>query len=315
MPLLTIFTAPKPFTNPHIALIQRNAIRSWLALGADVEVLLIGREDGLAEAASELGVPLIVDVERNAYGTPLIRSIFDLARENGQGSLLAYVNADILLMPDFPASARLVQQVTDAFLIVGQRWDLDVREEMDFSEGWDVRLRSRIAADGRLHPAGGSDYFIFPRACFSHIPGMAVGRAGWDNWMIYAGRRDRLTVVDATQVIQIVHQNHDYAHLPGGQPHYRLPETDENIRLGGGKLTIFRLEDASHFIRDTRLKRQPLTWRRFWREVEIFPLIRLRSNWLAWLFFVIFHPLKGWKEIKPILAKWKNRLLRREPQD
>ena len=46
MPLITLFTAPKPFTNPHIALIQRNALRSWQALGTEVEVLLIGQEEG-----------------------------------------------------------------------------------------------------------------------------------------------------------------------------------------------------------------------------------------------------------------------------
>ena len=49
MPTLTLFTSPKPFTNPHIAVIQRNAIRSWLNLGAEVEVLLLGEEEGLAE--------------------------------------------------------------------------------------------------------------------------------------------------------------------------------------------------------------------------------------------------------------------------
>ena len=41
-PLLTLFTAPKPFTNPHIALIQRNAIRSWMALGAGCRNPAIG---------------------------------------------------------------------------------------------------------------------------------------------------------------------------------------------------------------------------------------------------------------------------------
>ena len=44
MTLLTIFTAPKPFTDPHIDLIQRNALRSWLAL-EDVEVFVVGDED------------------------------------------------------------------------------------------------------------------------------------------------------------------------------------------------------------------------------------------------------------------------------
>ena len=50
MTLLTLFSAPKPFTDPHIALIQRNAIRSWTLL-PDVEVILLGEETGLAEAA------------------------------------------------------------------------------------------------------------------------------------------------------------------------------------------------------------------------------------------------------------------------
>jgi len=41
MSRLAIFTAPKPFTNPHIRIIQRNAIRSWQALGDEVEVWLV----------------------------------------------------------------------------------------------------------------------------------------------------------------------------------------------------------------------------------------------------------------------------------
>ena len=49
MTLITAFTAPKPFTNPHIATIQRNAIQSWIHLGSEVEVLLMGDEEGMAE--------------------------------------------------------------------------------------------------------------------------------------------------------------------------------------------------------------------------------------------------------------------------
>ena len=101
MPTLTIFSAPKPFTNPHIATIQRNAIRSWVELGSEVEVFLVGEEAGLAEAAAELGVRYLPNVRRNAEGTPLVSSIFDLARQNSNSPLLAYVNADIILLPDF----------------------------------------------------------------------------------------------------------------------------------------------------------------------------------------------------------------------
>jgi hypothetical protein len=295
---LTIFTAPKPFTNPHIARIQRNAIRSWKALGSEVEVILIGDEAGIPQAAQDLDVYHVPEVSRNSYGTPLIGSIFNIARREGAGQLLAYVNADILLQPDLLEGAEQVKRKFEKFLIVGQRWDLDIQEDLDFSGGWNASLLEALKSQSRLHPAGGSDYFIFPRTCFNSLPGMAVGRAGWDNWMIYHGRRHGWPVVDATADIQVVHQSHDYSHLPDGQPHYRLPETDENVRLGGGKLTIFKLADASYVLKGGRIRRAPLTFARFWREVEIFPLIHLHMRWLAWTFFTLFHPVKGLRELR-----------------
>ena len=57
MAFLTIFTAPKPFTNPHINIIQRNAIQAWKRL-ADVDVILIGDEAGIPETAKELGIKI-----------------------------------------------------------------------------------------------------------------------------------------------------------------------------------------------------------------------------------------------------------------
>ena len=134
MALITLFTAPKPFTNPHIATIQRNAIRSWTAL-PEVEVVLLGEEVGLAEAAAELGVRHIAQVRRNASGTPLVSSMFELARQLNDSPLLACVNADILLLPDFVEAAHQAQTLTERFLVVGQRWELDVTETLDFYAG------------------------------------------------------------------------------------------------------------------------------------------------------------------------------------
>ena len=50
---LTIFSAPKKFTDPHINIIQRNAIQSWQSLGPEVDVILVGEEDRMAEVADE----------------------------------------------------------------------------------------------------------------------------------------------------------------------------------------------------------------------------------------------------------------------
>ena len=135
MSFLTIFTAPKPFTIPHIHLIQRNAIQSWTHLGNDVEVILIGNEGGIAEAAKTFDVKHLPEVPCNDKGTPLVSGIFELARHNSDSPILAYVNADILLMPDFVTAARNAVQQAKQFLLVGQRWDLDLTIPLDFSGG------------------------------------------------------------------------------------------------------------------------------------------------------------------------------------
>lgn len=295
-PLITLFTSPKPFTNPRINVIQRNAIRSWVELGDRVQVVLLGEEDGLAEAARDLHVLHLPEVGRNELGTPLISSLFSQARRVNQSPLLAYVNADIILFPDFvTAAARMVEQVK-RFLMVGQRWDMQIIELLDFSPGWQNRLREQCEVNGRLHKPMGSDYFVFPRSCFENIPDFAIGRAGWDNWMIYEARQRGCQTVDATPDVLIIHQDHDYSHLPGGQPHYRLPETGENVRLAGGKRHIFRLTDANLTLENGKVKRKPFTWQRFWREVEIFPLVKLHSGFLGNLSFILGHPRKAYEE-------------------
>jgi hypothetical protein len=301
-PLITIFTAPKPFTNLHISLIQENAIQSWLHLGEEVSVILIGDEPGLAEFASQAGVLQLTNVTRNTQGTPLVSSIFSLARQVSTSPLLAYVNADILLTPQFVTCASQVFCDMKEFLIIGQRYDLSVQQVLDFTPHWDASLLTEVRQHGHLHPSAGSDYFVFPRTCFTDLPAFAIGRAGWDNWMIYHARMQRLPVIDATSAIPVVHQDHDYSHLPNSQAHYHLPESSENLRLAGGQRTVFTLKDADYRIEAGHILRNARKSGRLAREIEIFPLIRLHSMTLSDIFFTIFHPIKGWKELRGRLA-------------
>ncbi len=302
VPLLTLFTAPKPFQDPHIDLIQRNTLRNWQALGEDVEVVVIGDEPGIAEVCREYGIRHLPGVATNEKGTPLISSIFALGRSVNDSPYLAYANGDILFLPDLIEAVQKLAEADRPFLAVGQRYDLEITQPLDFNEGWSTALRQRVRAQGRLHGQTGSDYFIYPRDCFQFIPDFAVGRAGWDNWMLYRARWQGWALVDATPSVTIVHQNHDYSHLPGGVIHFYQPETDENIKLAGGRRAIFKLTDARYILSREGLQRKPLTWPAFWREVEIFPLVRLHSKALGWLAFIIFHPVIAFREVKGWLA-------------
>ncbi|MEP6896528.1 MAG: hypothetical protein ABI986_13050 [Chloroflexota bacterium] len=280
MPSITLFSAPKPFTNPHIAMIQRNAIQSWTLL-PNVEIILLGEETGLAEAAKELGVKHLPNVARNESGTPLISSMFQLARENSNSDLLCIINADMILMPDFVEAAleshsllskkRKQAPSRQNFVLLSQRWDSDITQPIEFINGWQEKLRNTVYASGSLHRPAGSDFFLFPRSCYIDIPNFTIGRAGWDNWMIYKARKESWAVIDCTPSVMIVHQNHDYSHLPAGKPHYEHPDTNENIRLAGGQANIrYTILDSTHQLADGKLSRPKLTSLRFTRKVELF---------------------------------------------
>jgi hypothetical protein len=254
-------------------MIQRNAIRSWTML-SDVEVILLGEEEGLAQAAKELGVKHFPNVASNNSGTPLIMSMFEIARDASRRSnsdLLCIINTDMILMSDFVEAAKQVVKLKDKFVLLSQRWDYDVTTSLDFAEGWELRLGESVRKQNQLHRPAGSDFFLFPKSCYTDIPNFTIGRAGWDNWMIYKARQEKWPVIDCTPSMMIVHQNHDYSHLPGGKSHYGHPDTTENIRLAGGHAAIrYTILDSTHqLLQGGNLVRPKMTQPRLMRTIEL----------------------------------------------
>lgn len=269
--MLTIFTIPKPFKG-HIADIQKNAIKSWLKLRPECEIILYGDDAGVAEAAAEFGVRHIPDVSKTEFGTPLLDSVFDSAQQIAAHKVVCYVNADIILFNDL---LEAVKNITfEKYLIVGQRWDVDIEHPWDFEKAdWEKKLRQHIVDHGSLHPPLGSDYFVFPRWALGKLPPFAVGRTGWDTWVIYRARAIRIPAIDATQMVTIAHQNHDYRHVPGGTgKSWAGPEGDKNIDLMGGWDYVFTLRDTNHVLTSYGIERKKWTMERFSRFTETLPI-------------------------------------------
>jgi hypothetical protein len=244
--MITLFAIPKPFEG-DAAVIQRNALESWRRLGSEVDVVLVGDDEGVADAAAEIGARHVGGVETTDYGTPLLSSAFALAREAANTNALAYVNADILLLRDFVTAVRRVR--FDRFLCLGRRWNVEVRGPLDFAGPYEERLRSLVAAQGRLALPDAIDYFVFDRAGpLADLPAFAVGRPGWDNWMIYRARSLRIPVVDATRAITAIHQQHGYEHVPEGSGKlWYGPEAKANFELIRG-LERFQTRHATHVL-------------------------------------------------------------------
>ena len=238
--MLTFFTAPKQFTG-HTAVIQRNALRSWATL-PNCEVIVFGDEEGLGEAAAEVGASHVPDVERSPQGTPLVGDMFAQARTTAHTAFLCFVNADVILTSSV---VRAVERVANRrFLLVGPRWNLDVEEELSLAGDWEADLWRRVRAEGTLHPPAGSDYFAYPRDVDWQMPAFAVGRVGWDNWTLRRARRLSLDVIDATRVVRAIHQNHARA-TPDDVLH-QTPEAARNISLLEGQFAT--LDHSTHVL-------------------------------------------------------------------
>ena len=258
--LLTFFTIPKPFTG-HAGVIQRNALASWSRAAPGAEILVCGDETGAREAAASAGARLLPAVERSALGTPLVGPTFALAAREASHPLLVYVNADIVLLPGFGEALGRVTALS--FLLVARRWDLDITEPIDFSSaGWARELAARVRAEGRLFRRDALDCFAFPRACpLVELPPFAVGRPGWDNYLVYRARELRLPVIDATSAVTLVHQNHGYGHVPGSTgDRWEGPEARANRALMGGTERTFDIGDATHVLTGEGLERAWGLW-------------------------------------------------------
>jgi hypothetical protein len=238
-------------------------------LGPEVEVLLMGDEQGMAEVSKEFNIRHFPDVKCSDEGTPYINSMFDFARQTSDAPYLGILNADIMLMPDFVEATRQVGSLADKFLFLGRRYDLDVTEELNFSPGWEVRLRKDVEQNGTLHGPVGSDYFLVPRDLLTDMPEFAIGRSGWDNWTIYHAVTSGWQVVDVTRSAMIVHQNHDYSHLPGNKPPYDLPETKKNISIAGGMKSMFTILEANRILVDGELKPAPMSTPKLLHRLEL----------------------------------------------
>ena len=312
--MITIFSSPKPFVG-HIDTIQRNALGSWVALGQDVEVLLVGEEEGVGAAAAEYGARHLPQVLRNEHGTPLLNSIFDLARRHARHPLLCYVNADVILMADLLPVVRQAAARFNRFLLVGRRWDLDIPQRLSFGPAWEQDLRERLVREGQLHPPTGSDYFVYPSSMFTRLPPLALGRAGWDNWMIFAGRRAHVPVIDATEAVTVVHQVHDYSHLPDGKPHFRLPESKKNVDMVGGRAAVFTIHDTTWACSPAGMARKPWNDAGTSRALEAMIYAALGAAPLVRVARLILHPGATFNYYRSAVGRRLGRLLGRHPSD
>ncbi len=296
--MLTLFTIPKAFRG-HINVIQRNAIRSWVRLDPEIEIILFGSDEGTGEVAREFGLRHEPDVERNEFGTYFVNSVFAKAQSLARHDIVCYINGDIILLDDFCRALERVKAARPEFLMVGRRTDVDIVKHLPFdSASWQEELREFTRQHGKLRTPNWIDYFAFSRGLYGpDLPPFAIGRTFWDGWLVWKALDSKKPVVDASHVVLAVHQNHDYDHHP--QSHsgvWKGEEAGRNAQLAGGWKNLRTTAHATEKLRAYGLKSNTLRhWTEFKRRIRAGGRFLLFDIWQpVWFGFLgLTRPLRN----------------------
>jgi len=243
---LTFFTTVKHFTRGQVSINQSNAFNSWQQMLPRPKVLVFCEREDVTSVVELGGIP-ILDYPHTVLGMPYVDGMFELVQQHSAHDMIVFVNADMILPTNFPWVLRAVEsRFMQNFLVVGQRWDVDMAYHLNFGDSaWEQSLREYVAVSGKLHAPTGKDYFAFKRPLSIDVGNFAVARWVFDNWILRTAIETGMDVVDATEVVFAVHGNHDI---------YREdfrddPDVIENLAMGGDNWNKGHINESPWILR------------------------------------------------------------------
>lgn len=290
--MITFIAVPKPFKG-HIGIIQTNAIKSWTLLNPKPEIILMGDDEGVKETAEKFNLRYIAEIEKNEFGTPLCSSIFREAEKAASNDWICHSNSDVILTNDFLKAFQFVNQRLSKCLMIARRWNLDIKEPINFSVNWEEKLKSDVDKHGKRHSYTGSDIFVFPKNLYGEIPAFTLGRTVFDNWLFYYTHSKNIPIVDLTEQVYIIHQYHDYPKELGGQKGiYTGLEAQRNLKLAGGYPHLFTIRDCDYELEENGLrKKKKNLFYFFYRWMVTYSGI----YWFFWPVIKLVRLIKNWK--------------------
>ncbi|XP_073131204.1 beta-arabinofuranosyltransferase RAY1 isoform X2 [Henckelia pumila] len=117
-PKITLFTAPRPFTG-FIGERQALAVRSWLGLSENINVVLFSQDPSVFSLAESLGSRVLVEpnIDFTFLGTPYFHSM--VARSLASSSdVSVLVNPDAIILSDFVSTLNYAHKLDEDWLLV-----------------------------------------------------------------------------------------------------------------------------------------------------------------------------------------------------
>jgi hypothetical protein len=260
--MITFFSSPRPFTNSHFNIIQRNAIQSWTKIPHS-QVLLLGNDTGTSDVAKEYGCTHLPKVEITSSGMPWRDSIFKTALQNAKNDLVCFMSSDIIIVEDFTPLLKHIPY--KHFLLGARRWDLNITKKINFeTDEWKNSLRQQIKTEGTLHGPTAIDFALYPKkitpAILPHFP---INLPAWDGWFYYQHKKRHIPIINAHTHIALVHQNHDTLHDARKKRNVWQdnPEAKSLLKKAGGFSSLLSLRESDFILTPKGLTKPPHIYR------------------------------------------------------
>lgn len=270
--MFTIFTFPRPFQSPFNTP-QLNAINSWKKIHKDIEIYLINDELNTAKEFAIKNEIKCIDGKFSKYGSPLLKDAIQSINSVAKNDVILFINTDIIYLDGIKRTMDIVLNNFDKYFIVGRRVDYDIDYKISFSDEDYKKKLITMYENGDMHGLSGLDYWIFPKNTFNEIPNFVIGKPGYDNWLLAESKRKSIPVIDASNTIRILHQNHYYPQKKSDS--YKI-EYDENLKKAGNLLGSLRNSD---FVVDSSfLLKKPNIFYQFFDYLNDFRLVKILLN-------------------------------------
>ena len=171
--------------------------------------------------------------QATAHGHPYFDDFVRKSEALALHDILMYATDHLIFTYDLMRVIGLVAAKFQRFLIIGRRWDLDLRTQINFTPGWEDVIRQRAVHEGKYQSTGAKDYLIFRRPFPVKIPKFIVGYPWYDTWMVVAAQRAGIPVIDASRAVLPIHQVHQFREGTIADRE-RTPQTQRNAQLAAG---------------------------------------------------------------------------------
>ncbi|KAH6828035.1 Nucleotide-diphospho-sugar transferase family protein [Perilla frutescens var. hirtella] len=144
IPSISIFTAPRPFVG-SIGERQAVAVRSWLGLSENINVVLFSQDPSVFSFADSIGSRISVEtkIDFTFLGTPFFHSM--VARSLSSSSdISVFVDPDTIILADFLSTLKYVHKLDEDWLLVASSQNVS-----NFPFSLDSDGKSWLVDDGK----------------------------------------------------------------------------------------------------------------------------------------------------------------------